>query len=322
MIKWVALTLPFLVSTAGARSAWAAWEPVHSALVGTSVAAVAAVVAALFAVMALKRLRQKSASERAHQLSARGTLDTALQHGGISAIHWQGGKFNEAYGEAHDMEGLRAFLDERSRTTLDTAVNDLHTLGTSFQVALTAADGEKSFEAMGFASGNQHTTMIVRDDTAGRAAQMSLENEARTLTSEAANLRTTLDAFDLPIWRRDQGKNLIWCNPAYTKAVDAEPAAVFENGGIELVHSVPRDVAQALSRDAFEKNTAQHTRHHVVIDGQRRLFEITEAPDPERRATIGWATDITEVERAEQDLERHTEAHAEVLEALNTSIAI
>ena len=322
MIKWVALALPFLVALFDARGVWAAWGPAHSALVGTSAIAFAAAGAALFLMITLRRLRRQNAADGAEQLQARGTVSAALGHGGTSVMHWRDGVLAEAYGASSDLNELRASLATDARTRLDDALGALHTAGQPFEITLASADGETAYEATGFAAAKGQAALIVRNDSTGMKARAALEDQAAVLAAEARQLRNTLDAFDLPVWRRGEGVDLSWCNLAYARAVDAEPKAVFENGGIELVHTVPRAEVRALSRTALEANAPQHIQHHVVVNGERRLFDITEAPDPDRVATIGWARDITEVERAERDLQRHTEAHADVLEALNTAIAI
>ena len=56
--------------------------------------------------------------------------------------------------------------------------------------------------------------------------------------------------------------------------------------------------------------------------GERRYLDIVESPLENGGGTAGWAHDISDLEQAEADLDRHIEAHAQVLQSLNTSIAI
>jgi signal transduction histidine kinase len=131
-----------------------------------------------------------------------------------------------------------------------------------------------------------------------------------------------LDALELPIWRRAADLELIWCNAAYASHVNSSLRRVLRENGPELISGVSQSEARALAREAMQAGTAKRARHHVVVAGERRLLDIVESLLQEGGGTIGWAHDINDLEQAEADLGRHIEAHAQVLQSLNTSIAI
>jgi PAS domain-containing protein len=120
---------------------------------------------------------------------------------------------------------------------------------------------------------------------------------------EAERLREMLDAIPMPVWRRNADHTLLDCNRAYAGAVDATP-----------------DLAVAECRE-LAAGARPGERRHVVTGGARRLFEIGEMP-VRASETIGFAIDRTELETMEEELRRHIDAHAEVLEGIRPAVAV
>jgi len=131
-----------------------------------------------------------------------------------------------------------------------------------------------------------------------------------------------LDAAPFPVWRRGDDLSLEWCNKAYAEAIDADPGVAIAGPGIELVSGGAPGKAMALARRVVAAGAAQREVRHVVVQGERRALEIFEAPLGPGPGTIGFARDMSDAEEAENQLKRHIEAHAEVLESLSTAINI
>jgi signal transduction histidine kinase len=123
----------------------------------------------------------------------------------------------------------------------------------------------------------------------------------------------------LPLWRRNRGLRVVDCNAAFAAALDQSREAVLA-APTELAPDNEQGQAPALARMAAG-GTAQSERRHVVIGGERRLLELTEAPGRDG-GTIGFATDRTELESAESELARHVNAHGQVLESIHAAVAI
>ena len=144
------------------------------------------------------------------------------------------------------------------------------------------------------------------------AARASEERE------EAARLRELIDAVPVPMWRSDPERGLVECNRAYAVAVDAtRKAALVQN--LPLASSGVGRAAIAVAGTAATDRRVEH--RHVVINGARRLLEISELPGQDG-ATLGFALDRTEVEAAEAELQRHINAQAAVLEGIGAAVAI
>ena len=189
-----------------------------------------------------------------------------------------------------------------------------------FLARLLAADAERLEKArQALRSGGAHlsATFVTRDGAAytvegrrtasGDAVLWLLDASAAVMVQrarqEVADLRQMLDAIPLPVWRRGADRILVDCNRAYASAQDTTTDQVVAEG-------------RELAPDARPGEC-----RHIVIGGSRRLVELGEAPCS-TGGTIGFACDRTDRETAEEELRRHINAHAEVLETIRASVAI
>jgi signal transduction histidine kinase len=148
---------------------------------------------------------------------------------------------------------------------------------------------------------------------------LSLEQRARAV-------QVMFDALPFPLWMRTPDLNIVLCNRAYAKALDATPETVVREQH-ELASQTARGgLGRALAAGAVEARQAQSERRHVILAGKRQLLEIREIPLIDDKgdilALIGYAFDATAEEEKETELQRHLAAHHEVLEHLGSAIAI
>src|SRR5262249_59380397 len=83
----------------------------------------------------------------------------------------------------------------------------------------------------------------------------------------------------LPVWRRRNALSRAYGNGAYARAVDAGRDEAIARG-LEFTSGTDKAGGQALARRALERNSTQSEEKHVVVAGDRRLFEIAETPLP------------------------------------------
>ena len=141
-------------------------------------------------------------------------------------------------------------------------------------------------------------------------------------SDEVATLQALLDKIPMPAWWRDQDRRLAGFNRAYIEAVDRSRETILEDQ-IELGAGYIDQGGRGLAESAAKTGMAQSESHHVVIGSNRRLLEFTEVPlNSSARQIGGFATDATALEALQDQLADHIAAHAEVLEGLNTAIAV
>ncbi len=191
-----------------------------------------------------------------------------------------------------------------------------------------AAEVSRLQNALGEAA---RSAAAARADAAAESAAVVAEREAVIAARDAAlaedevrlaQLTAALDLLPLPMWLRRDDLSLAWVNRACGDAVGL-PAADAVATQKEFAGGVIAGQGRALARRAQAEGRPQSDSHHVVVAGERRLMTIAEHPLPGPDGGIlGYALDRTAVEQAEAELARHLAAHAEVLENLQSAIAI
>jgi len=158
------------------------------------------------------------------------------------------------------------------------------------------------------------------EQTAAATRQAETETEMARLATARDRIGHALDRLPLPVWRRDEQLEIVDCNAAYAKAVEADRERV-RREGLTLGGHAMAGRARALAELARAAQTPQSEEGHAVIAGSRRLLEFTEVPLP-GGGTVGVALDVTDREEIQKEFARHVAAHGEVLENLATAIAI
>jgi signal transduction histidine kinase len=219
-----------------------------------------------------------------------------------------------AAGAGMSYESFLAGLDPADAARIAASVVRLRQTGTAFKDAVFLPNGN-AYELVGRTTASGEAVLWIVDASPVRRAELAHAAAAR----EAADLREIVEMLPLPVWRRDGRLRVIDCNAAYAAALDADR---------ETVLSEPRELApdgpqegppQRAGKAAF--GTPQVELRHVAIGGSRRLLHLVEAAS-RSGGTIGYALDCTEAEIARNELERHINAHGEVLESIHAAVAI
>jgi len=132
-----------------------------------------------------------------------------------------------------------------------------------------------------------------------------------------SDLKAVVMSMPLPLWWRGPDQGLAGINAAMGDALEMDAAEALRQR--REFHPDARAIAQRAARDGV----AHSESRHVVVRGERLLFEIIEQPvDGRPGETVGIALDRTALEEVSRALERHLASHADVLERLSTAIAI
>ncbi|MBL8644738.1 MAG: PAS-domain containing protein [Rhodospirillaceae bacterium] len=259
--------------------------------------------------------------------------------------------------DANFADVLEGF-DAVSQDMLRESVARLKETGNGFRLGLVHTASNRRIDARGLrAVGEDGETLAdvvwMSDITESAAAVEALTEETSSLKREAALMKVALDSIDVPVWVRDDDLSLIYCNMAYVLAVDGRNAADVVARGREIAPRVTVREARALAAAARAAGEIRKSPFHMVLDGSRRLMEVTEAPmrskqerakdgrtndataepmsgkaqapllsDGTGRLTAGMAYDVTRQEELETRLKREAAAQADVLERLGTAIAV
>jgi len=194
-----------------------------------------------------------------------------------------------------------------------TAVAGLREDGLAFSLALRAKDG-RGLEAEGRPTAGV-AAVWVRDGSAERHEIDRLAGLLAGSEAERASESELLDALPIPVWRRNTALELVWVNDRYAQAVErlSPEEAVADQAELD---AMGRQLAQRARRDAQPICEPRA----LVVAGERRVMETTEIPTAD--GSLGFALDVTALDEARQELERHSAANRDTLDHLGTAVAI
>lgn len=328
-------TAPPAIAAAAAGAVLAA-DPAEAATLGASEAAalslfLGAIFVAVTASVLLLRARQRLAaalgSSAQTERDLRSRLDRAESE--IAAddrvtVTWAAGAAEPVIaGDASRLAGLTAgrrllafgaWLDPRIANALEERIAALRERGEPFRLTLPTPDGGH-LEADGRPIGAA-VTLRFRDVTGERLARAEIETENAELRSALGRLTALVETLVQPVWLRDDGGRLVYANEAYARAVEAKDSAAAIERQAEFLDQADRGAA----RRSIEAGHVFRKRAPAVFAGQRRIFDVVEAPSQGGSAAI--AVDVSELEDVRADLSRQMDAHRRTLDELTTAVAI
>ncbi len=213
--------------------------------------------------------------------------------------------------QSNEILSFGSWLERDSNASLGQALAALRGTGKAFNIGVKTLKGEL-LEADGRAAGGL-ATLRIRPLVGDRRQMTELSFDASKLGKQVERLSAILDAAPFPAWIHGKDGVLLWANQSYVAAVEA---ASFEGAqrATSLAKSSDIDSSHA---DPSKKLLG---RVHAVQQGNRRAYNIHEMQID--GGVAGFAIDITTLEGAEKELDRHIKAHTSTLDKLNTAIAI
>ncbi len=221
-----------------------------------------------------------------------------------------------------DFQTLRGAFEAPDSRALNAVVGKLHDKGERFSLRVRRSSDGTPLRIKGLRlAESAAATGLGGADLLWLQEDRDGATEARRLASARDKLHDILDALPIPIWSRREDLLIADCNAAYVRAVEARSVSDVLSQGSELAGSVVADRGRGLAQHANATGQPESEVHHIVVEGSRRLLDLTEVPI-KGGGLAGYALDITGIEDAQSELARHVAGHAEVLENLATSIAI
>lgn len=205
---------------------------------------------------------------------------------------------------------------------LDQQISILKESSDPFELTLTLVETRSKIKVVGYTfteKEDQYCVLAFSDISDEDFLLDQLHNKVSELYEERNFLRDALDNIPIAIWGRNRDKNLSYCNLVYSGVLDTTSIDALENQR-ELIDRARTSSPYNLANRALLTKQPQSKRVHVVIEGQRRLLEISEIPVSDK--TIGYAMDYTDQEEAHAILAKHVSAHQDILHNLSTPIVV
>ena len=224
-------------------------------------------------------------------------------------------------------QDIQAALIAGDAAALTTLFDRLAAQGAAFDLGIHAPATGKSLKIIGRrgGGGGQAFSVLWALDVTDFAQAAAKNTDAVTEAQKKEHeLRQLLNILPFPVWMRNDALDLTWCNKFYARIVDDSAASVVaEQKELPMTGGSKNDLSQrVLAQRAMAKLTPQIARGHIIVDGERRLMEITEIPLPVEKRAVGAALDVTKEEELAASYERLATSQIDVLEQLRTAIAM
>lgn len=242
------------------------------------------------------RKTMRASTARAHALlSAR---DAWLSAARESLLVW-GADMGEPLSFGQGAELMQACLAGGDALQLSAALDALAANGVPFALTCATSGGRR---------------IAVRGRPAGGYLTVFFDTETYD-SSDALDFRGALNSLPQPVWIRDKDQMLAFVNQAFLTISGKTRDEAFE-GGFAFDRS-----ERELASSALTDGEAVVAKRFAMLSGQRRALQFTLAP-LSGGGVAGTVQDVTEQAEAELHLQRHVDAHADILNQLTTAIAI
>lgn len=183
--------------------------------------------------------------------------------------------------------------------------------GEGFECLIVTRKGEH-VTIEGRAAGGR-AVMRIKSLSGEKLALAELRTRHEEMQRELKRFQILLDRLPQPAWLRDGEGKIAWSNTAYAATVDA-------SGAVAIGPDILEEPARRKAAMATSNGKAFHERTPVVTHGERRVFDVFEAPH--EGGSAGMAFDMTELESLRNELIRRVESHRKTLDELATGVAI
>ncbi|MEL6862549.1 MAG: PAS-domain containing protein, partial [Pseudomonadota bacterium] len=211
--------------------------------------------------------------------------------------------------EARDASGIDSTLRIRLR--------ELAEEGQPFSLTIIGHNG-RFLEADGRTAGARVVVWISDSTIKGleeSSARGRLEEARQVIARDPTAFLDMLGKAPFPAWRISGVGRLQWANPAYVDAVDGDNLDRVLERQVMLDEKAVEQVRKTLT----EGKEIDETRH-IGIKGERRAMRVLSFP---LSGGVGaMAFDVTEQERARDELDKHVRAHDETLNHVADAVAI
>lgn len=140
------------------------------------------------------------------------------------------------------------------------------------------------------------------------------EKENILLKQEVRQYANILNRSHNPVWVRDEHMQMVYYNLAFSLVSDNGEE---EEDALELYRG-----ERMLAREAWEAGKELVHTKRIVVDGERRLYQIRLVPSREDACVSGYAMDVTRQDEAREEIQRYVQAQRDLLESSTSAMAI
>ncbi|MEQ8823243.1 MAG: ATP-binding protein [Filomicrobium sp.] len=207
-----------------------------------------------------------------------------------------------------------SWLDPASAHRFKGALEGLLRAGRPFNMIVKTAAGAH-LEMDGRASSGRAVLRI--RDVAGYKRDISrIIDGQESLAQDIRSSRAILNSLPIPVWFRDRHGNLSWVNSSYVAAVEASSVDEVIDRQIELLEQRQREVLNK----SLQGQPRYRNRITLLAGNMRRVHDVIAVRL--QNSIANAAIDVTELEAAQGELARQSQAFDKTLDHVATAIAV
>ncbi len=149
------------------------------------------------------------------------------------------------------------------------------------------------------------------------SAVARIEQENVRLKAEVRRYSNIINGSPHLVWMRDETLKITFCNLAFAEVAEETTDSVVSLGEFELFKG-----QHQMARQVWDSAKEEQDKRHVVVSGERRLYKVREVPFKKEGMVVGYGSDITELEQAQDEIQRHVSALRDLLESSTSAMAI
>ncbi|MDR2074870.1 MAG: PAS-domain containing protein [Holosporales bacterium] len=134
------------------------------------------------------------------------------------------------------------------------------------------------------------------------------------------DLLDILNILPVYVWQRNADLKLKYCNQKYADAFETNISDVIRNN-MKLPIFI-NSKGLSLEQLAISSGKIQTTRKHTIINGVRKLLEISELPLNHKKQQIGYAFDVSEEDKIQNEYKIFKKQTFDALNTISVPIAI
>ncbi len=232
------------------------------------------------------------------------------------------------------LSDIQSVLPASDAAALEGYFDRLEETGTAFTFLTNHFDETKSYKISGsqgkdLNASERFDILWIEDITEEIEASKTFEKDRHQFEQEHKKYQDALDGFPFPCWLRDENQKIIWVNHAYEQFLEEKEKTILKEQK-EITGTTRKSKSQKnknilgaeLAKKALASGIEAISESHVVLGGKRLLMEIREIPIPLAEMTLGMAEDISKLESIHAELARYQSSNTELLEQLQSAIAI
>ncbi len=210
--------------------------------------------------------------------------------------------------EASEQETVRLFLEGPVKN--DAAQRSLifKTIGGKFC--------EGMVDAISW-QGKAARLLMLRDISGAQRTSLQIKAENDALKLQTNWHTAILNHVEQPMWVRGEDLSIRYCNLPYLQIVEENDEVGTDGKMPELFRGARRLAEQAKAEKGCERQ-----RYRLVVGGERHLFEITEMYVEDTKTVVGYARNVTALEKAESQIADHLTTLEDLLDSSSSAMII